>query len=193
MRPAVRAARYLRPGRNALRRRWDRIESSVVIGLVALFLIGGPAVAVAAGRAADRAVLARTHGEQNWRRVPATLSRHDPRRLQSAASGAFTLLARARWRAGGRARTGWVPVSPAQWRRGTAAVWVDPGGRLTGPPGALAHRDLDVALGAASGALGLACVLFLAGAAARGLLDRRRLAGWEAAWQAVGPQWSRRP
>ena len=49
-----------------------------------------------------------------------------------------------------------------------------------------------MSLAAAAGALGLACVLFLAGAAARVALDRRRLAGWETAWRAVGPQWSRR-
>jgi hypothetical protein len=101
MRQAGRAAPFLWPGRNALRRRWDRIESAVVIGLAALFLIAGPA----------------------------------------------------------------------------------------GPP---ADGRLDVSLAAASGALGLGCVLFLAGAGARVLLDRRRMAGWETAWRAVGPQWSRR-
>ena len=103
------------------------------------------------------------------------------------------VLMRARWTAGGSVRTGRVPVSPAQRTRGTAAVWVDAAGRLTGPPGALADRTLEVSLAAASGALGLACVLFLAGAGARVLLDRRRMAGWETAWRAVGPQWSRRP
>jgi hypothetical protein len=76
---------------------------------------------------------------------------------------------------------------------GTAAVWVDADGRPTGPPGALASLDLEVSLAAASAALALACVLVLAGAGARCLLDRQRMAGWEAAWRAVGPQWSRRP
>jgi hypothetical protein len=193
MRQAGRAALFLWPDRNVLRRRWDRIESAVVIGLVALFLIAGPAAAVAAGRAADRAVLAQAHGQQAWRRVTATLIRRDTDRLQSATSGSAALFARARWSAGGRGRTGWVPVSPGQRRRGTAAVWVGADGRLTGPPGALANRDLEVSLAAASGALGLACVLFLAGAGARGVLDRRRMAGWETAWRAAGPQWSRRP
>jgi hypothetical protein len=193
MRQAGRAAPFLRPDRHGLRRRWDRIESAVLIGLAALFLIAGPAAAIAAGRAADRAVLGQARGEQAWHRVTATLIRRDPDDLQSA-SGRSTLLVRARWSAAaGAGRTGWVPVTPAQWKRGTAPVWVDAAGRLTGPPGALAGRPLEVSLAAASGALGLACVLFLAGAGARVLLDRRRMAGRETAWRAVGPQWSRRP
>lgn len=192
MRQPGRAAPFLWPDRNALRRRWDRIESAVVIGLAALFLVAGPAAAIAAGRAADRAVLGQARGERAWHRVTATLIRRDAEDLQSA-SGPSMLLVRARWTAAGSVRAGRVPVSPAQQRRGTAAVWVDAGGRLTGPPGALADRTLEVSLAAASGALGLACVLFLAGAGARVVLDRRRMAGWETAWRAVGPQWSRRP
>lgn len=162
MRQAGRAVRVLWPGRNALRRRWDRIESAVVIGLVALFLIAVPLAAIAAGRAADRSVLRQGHGEQSWRQVTATLSRRDSRRLQSSASG-------------------------------TAAVWAAADGRPTGPPGGRANLDLEVSLTAASTALALACVLVLAGAGARCLLDRQRMAGWEAGWRAVGPQWSRRP
>jgi hypothetical protein len=193
MRQPGRAAPFLWPDRNGLRRRWDRIESAVLIGLAALFLVAGPAAAIAAGRAADRAVLGQARGEQAWRRVTATLIRRDADDLQSA-SGRSMLLVRARWSAAaGAVRTGRVPVSPAQSKRGTAQVWVDAAGRLTGPPGALADRALEVSLAAASGALGLACVLFLAGAGARVLLDRRRMAGWETAWRAVGPQWSRRP
>ena len=45
-----------------------------------------------------------------------------------------------------------------------------------------------------AGALALAVLaVFLAGLALLGrrVLDRRRLAGWEAAWLSVGPQWSR--
>jgi hypothetical protein len=193
MRHGWRTARFLWPGPNALRRRWDRIESAVMIGLAALFVAAGPLAALGAGRAAEHAVLARAHGEQRWRQVTATLTRRDTERLQSPAGGWSQLLVRARWTAGGRARTGWVPATPAERKRGRTAVWVSPGGALTGPPGALADLKLAAGLAAASGAAGLACLLFLAGAAARGLLDRRRLAGWETAWRAVGPQWSRRP
>jgi hypothetical protein len=106
MRQPGRAAPFLWPDRNVLRRRWDRIESAVVISLVALFLIAGPAAAIAAGRAADRAVLGQAHGEQGWRRVTATLIRRDSERLQSATSGLVMLSVRARWRAGGSDRTG---------------------------------------------------------------------------------------
>jgi hypothetical protein len=47
-------------------------------------------------------------------------------------------------------------------------------------------------LGAATGVTTLAAVLVLAGALARGSLNRRRLAGWDADWQATGPRWTTR-
>ncbi len=38
----------------------------------------------------------------------------------------------------------------------------------------------------------LAVALFIAGALAHIVLDRRRLAAWDADWLAKGPDWSRR-
>jgi hypothetical protein len=35
-------------------------------------------------------------------------------------------------------------------------------------------------------------VLFWLAEAGRWVLDRRRLAGWDAAWAAVGPEWTKR-
>jgi hypothetical protein len=37
----------------------------------------------------------------------------------------------------------------------------------------------------------LALILYLLGHTGRFVLDRRRLAGWEDAWRAVGPRWTR--
>ena len=37
----------------------------------------------------------------------------------------------------------------------------------------------------------VAAVLAAVGCAGQRLLDRRRLAGWEADWNAVGPQWTK--
>jgi hypothetical protein len=35
--------------------------------------------------------------------------------------------------------------------------------------------------------------MFLAGVATRLVLNRRRMADWDRAWRAIGPQWSRQP
>jgi hypothetical protein len=46
---------------------------------------------------------------------------------------------------------------------------------------------------AATGAVTvLAAALVIGAAVARRVLDGRRLAGWEAAWTAIGPQWTGR-
>lgn len=84
----------------------------------------------------------------------------------------------ARWTApDGQARTGWIPVSRS--------------GSLTGSP--LQRRQLQERMVLAetltATVLGLMC--FLVGGAGRFLLSRRRLADWDRAWRAVGPQWTR--
>jgi hypothetical protein len=191
MRPAWRRTRILWPDGNILRRRWDRLETVVVISLAALFLIAGPAIAIAAGRLADGSMLRQVRAEHAWHRVTATLASRDARRLETAASSWVVLSARASWTAGGHARTGRVPVSPGTGKHGTVAIWVDAAGRLTGPPSARADLPLEVAVVAASAPLGLACILAMAGVGARGALDRRRLADWENCWRAIGPKWSR--
>jgi hypothetical protein len=74
----------------------------------------------------------------------------------------------------------------------TVRLWVDTTGSPTGP--SLNNRQAVAnevtAAAAASAALGI--MLLCLAWAGRRVLDRRRLAAWEAAWAAVGPQWTRR-
>jgi hypothetical protein len=37
----------------------------------------------------------------------------------------------------------------------------------------------------------VAAIVFLAAVATRLMLNRRRMADWDTAWRAIGPQWSR--
>jgi Sulfate permease family len=67
-------------------------------------------------------------------------------------------------------------------------VWVDPAGRLTGPPFEGSPQGQAV-LGAVLAVMGLGCVLCCAGLVSHGLLGRRRLAAWESDWQLTGSQW----
>jgi hypothetical protein len=71
-------------------------------------------------------------------------------------------------------------------------LWVDRAGWPTGPPpshGAILARE---AIGAIAAILALGAVLLCLAAVARRILDRRRLANWEAAWITVGPEWTQR-
>lgn len=92
----------------------------------------------------------------------------------------------------GRARSGAILVSAGLAADHTVPLWVDGAGLPTGPPpshGALLAREATAGVVAAV-ALGIA--LLCLASAGQWVLDRRRLADWEAAWAAVGPQWTRR-
>lgn len=186
-----RRAGFLWPDANTLRRRADRIESAVTAALLAVMLLTAPAAAFAAGSLADHATRGEARVEQTWHQVTATLEGRGTQHLKSSTSGWTVLSARARWTAGGRVHTGWIPVDPVTPQIRTARVWVNPAGALTGPPGALSNLRLAVALAGLGGVLVIAGLLFLAGLATRIALNRKRMTGWERAWQTVGPQWSR--
>jgi hypothetical protein len=71
-------------------------------------------------------------------------------------------------------------------------VWVDASGAVTSPPPD--HREIVGEVCVAVALTCLASFLLLLGsrALARRALDRRRMRGWEAEWQATGPLWTGR-
>jgi hypothetical protein len=71
-------------------------------------------------------------------------------------------------------------------------VWADRAGPVAGVP--FTHDEITarvIAVGMLAAA-GLAIVVIGLAGEARWLLDRRRLAAWEAAWTSIGPGWTRR-
>jgi hypothetical protein len=71
-------------------------------------------------------------------------------------------------------------------------LWDDAAHSRTNRP--LAHRAVLAveATSAVCATSALAIVLLCLASAGRWVLDRRRLAAWEAAWATVGPQWTKR-
>jgi hypothetical protein len=183
----TRLARRLGLDGNPLRRRTDKIAAAL---LLAVFLIGAPLLSVAAVGWAGRVLAAEQRAEGSWRQVPAVLLQAAP--APDPAAGGVSWVP-ARWTApDGRARTGEIPVSTSLAAGHTVPLWVDAAGSPAGSPlnnGAVLVREAIAAL-IASGALGI--VLLYLARAGRRVLDRRRLADWEAAWAAVGPRWTKR-
>ncbi|HUL25192.1 MAG TPA: hypothetical protein VLW44_05410 [Streptosporangiaceae bacterium] len=187
-------ARWLGLDRNPLRRGTDRAEAWIRIILVLAFLIGAPLACWGAGRwagsVAPTAARAQHAGEH---RVLATL-------LRSVPSGSDSLTelnlswVRARWPVpGGPVRTGYVQA-PAGSRAGrTVQVWLDRSGRPTAAPWPGNQVQGWVLMMAILAPAMLALVLLAAMGLIGHILDRRRLASWQQAWAAVGPQWTRRP
>jgi hypothetical protein len=188
----TRLARRLGLDGNPLRRRTDKIAACAAALLLAAFLIGAPLLSVAAAGWAAHSGAAHQPAGRSWRPVPATVLRAAP--APTAADGVLGYsLVLARWTApDGQVRTGRIPVSARITAGSTVRLWVDAAGSPADPP--LNHRHV-VALEAtavviATATLGI--MLLCLAWAGRRVLDRRRLAAWEAAWAAVGPQWTRR-
>jgi hypothetical protein len=155
--------------------------------LLAAFLAGAPFAAHLAG-SWTYAVSARQAQAQQatFHQVPATLLQSAPWNFSGYGSQV-----NARWKApDGQVRTGPIFVRGAAAAGSTVMVWVTTTGQLTEPPLQRSQVTGRTEFAEALAVAGLAVALLTAGLAGRRLLDRRRLAAWDAEWLATGPRWS---
>jgi hypothetical protein len=174
------------PDRNPLRRRCDRAQAAIATVLVAVFLVGAPLMAPAVGPwAHDSGPRTGQAQPAHWHQVPAVLRTATIQRWAPSPAMAW-----AEWTApGGVKRTGRV-LAPAGLAAGAVVkVWVDAAGRLAGPPAQPGQQGSRALADGMVAVLILAELLWGAGLAARGVVDRRRLAAWDAEWRAIGPTW----
>jgi hypothetical protein len=185
-----RLARRLGLDRNPLRRRTDKVEVCLAAVLIATFLASAPILSMTVvgwvGRNAAAEQLA-THLQQ----VPAIVQKAAPAPPAWELSGYSSVPAR--WTApDGQARAGQILVSGRVPAGHIVRLWVNAAGTPAGPlPGGRAEIANEVAAALAT-IVAVGIVLLCLTCAGRWVLDRRRLAGWEAAWAAVGPQWTKR-
>lgn len=186
-----RFARRWRFDRNPLRRGTDRIETLMLAALVAAFLIGAPFAALATG--------AWLHGMARQTQLAQEASRSQVTAVvlavlpSAGGNGDLIWQARARWKApDGRVVTHEIPVSSDAKAGARLQVWTDRTGDFSFAP-LLDSQVADQAfVGEAGGATTLAAVLGLVGALTHWTLNRRRMAAWDADWQATGPRWTTR-
>ncbi len=177
-------------GRNQLRRPCDRIEGAVVLLLLAAFL-AAIAGTVFLGRhiyESQRAAAARVHPGV------AVLTKNGPYNAGLNWAGQTT----ARWRTSdGRLHSGVLTTqtTPAIWNAPAGdriPVWLTASGQpVAAPPDAAEVIFTSVVIGVAA-AGGAGTVLIGCYGLARLLLDWRRLAAWESAWDLTGPLWTPR-
>ncbi len=186
-----RAVRGARLDRNPLRRRTDHLETCLLAGLFVAAAAGAPFAAQAAGHTwyADA-----THTRQVQLAV-----RHEVAAVlaQSAGGiGEYTLSSQvptlASWKsAGGTLRAGDVPARLGSPSGTLVNVWTDANGYLVSPP-LTVTEVADQTDAARVTAVGGIIVGFMAGTLAiRQLLNRRRMAAWDADWVATARVWNR--
>ncbi len=174
---------------NPLRRTSDVVEAWLLPAVIAVFLILSPLVAGTAAAAVRADNAAAQRATQSWHQVPAVLLRAAPGPMWPG--NTWLVWTPARWPAGGRPHTGDVPAPAGTKAGATVRVWLDRAGSVQVPPPALAYARDRVMVGMLIAVTALALLLAGLTLLIRRILDRRRLAGWAAAWLSVGPQWSR--
>jgi len=188
-----RVLRGRRLDRNPLRRRSDRVETTVLGLLLAAFLAGAPFATHAAGSWAYATSAREAQAQRaSLHQVPATLLKAAPA-WNAYTNGRGVLEVDARWRAAdGQVRTGDVFVLGEAAAGSTVLVWTNRAGQLTGPPFGHTQLARRAQLAAGAAACCLAVALIAAAWLVRRSLNRRRLAAWDADWLATGPRWSPR-
>ncbi len=189
-RPLARLARLLL-GRNELRRSSDRIEGCVVAVLLVAFLTA----TVTAGILAVRTYQSQRAAGARLRPTVAVLSQPGP---DVSAVLVPTATTRASWKLpNGTRRTGLLSTLTAPDisyapRGASVPVWLDHSGQpLLAPPGPV-DMMLNAVFVAVCVIAAAAVLLILCYGVCRMILERHRLAQWESAWTAIGPQWTRR-
>lgn len=190
-----RSMRWLRLDGNPVRRTVDRFEAAIRIALATAFVFVAPPIAVHVGHHIEATGLRAQQQQTGRHRVTATLLRDAPPPSGRLGMAATRPLVQARWTApDGSFRTGDVHAPWGQGAGSTMTIWIDDTGRSADPP---LRRSQLVSRGITASVLtfaALASTVLVTGQVIRLLLDRLRMAGWEAGWSVVEPQWTgRRP
>jgi hypothetical protein len=190
----ARLARQMGLGRNPLRRRTDRIEAWISAALLAAFLIGAPLLSTSFGRWVHQSGVREQRAQQSWHQTAATLMGAVPARPpdESRLSWQDTVRVPAQWLGpAGQRRVGEVSVRVGSRAGQTVLIWVNGSGQLTAAPLLGPELTRRVIGAEVLAPVGLAVFLFGLACLVRRVLNRRRLADWEAAWASIGPRWSR--
>jgi hypothetical protein len=179
----TRLSRRLGSDHNPLRRRSDLIEAWLLPAVIAAFLVLSVPVMIAATWWTHAGDTAARHTERSWHQVPAVLLRATPGPMMTDRGANYWIAwAPARWTAGGRQHVSKIPVVAGTSAGRTVAVWLDRAGHVRIPPLTANEANGRAATAAGAALVALAVLLAGLGALGRWWLDRRRLAGWDAAW-----------
>jgi hypothetical protein len=166
------------------------VETAVLALLVIVFLAAAPLTALAAGSwALASARQAQLAQQASSYRVSALVLKVD---APSAAAWGDPA-AQARWTAhDGKAITGDIPVPLGTTAGSTQQLWTTTDGQLTNPPLEDSQVTGQEYFAEALGVSALAILLAITGLVTRCVLDKRRMAAWDAEWRAAGPHWTTR-
>jgi hypothetical protein len=177
---------------NPLRRRSDMIAAWLLPSAIMIFFALCPAIYVLTGMRVRADNAAARRAEVTWHQVKGVLlqSAAGPQQPASAAS-TWTVLEPVAWVLNGKHQVSNVPVASDTPAGSHVPVLLNQAGTPEMPPLTAAQVADRVFADTLVAVAALAVLLAGLAWAIRRVLDRRRLAGWETEWLAVGPRWSR--
>ncbi len=160
--------------------------------LLASAILASVVLGVLAGNNADSQGLLQQRSERGWRPAIATLEQNA---AQSATDtyGSDVAWVRARWQLpDGQHRSGQVAAELDARAGQKVTIWINSVGQPTwAAPLTSAGVRGQVVSTVTSVVIAIAIVAGIAACGIRVLCNRRRMAGWQRAWDAIGPTWSR--
>jgi hypothetical protein len=180
--------------RNPLRRGTDWIQAVTRVGLLVVFLVCAPLATLSVSRGIFASGLRAGQAQASaWHPVSAVVLPVTPEMAGwSRSLGPFALLT-VRWaNPGGTVQTGKIIVAAKAAAGSTMTVWINGKGRLAHPPVSRAEVSSEVLSAALATPVAVALLLAAMGRLVSLLLDKHRLARWEADWSAVEPRWTHR-
>jgi hypothetical protein len=178
--------------RNPLRRKVDRTEARAMAAIVVVAVLACIVLGALAGYRADSLGLMAQRAERGWRPVAATLEQSAAQSTTDT-SGWEVAWVPARWELpDGQRRSGQVATELDAHAGQKVTIWVNSAGQQTRPPVTSAGVCDGVISAVLSVLLAITIVAIIALGSIRLLCNRRRIAGWQRAWDAIGPTWSRR-
>ncbi|BCL24659.1 hypothetical protein ACPCBX_00850 [Streptomyces tuirus] len=175
--------RWWRWRRNALKRRVDVVEAWVVLAGWVLALLGGVVAGLVAAGTVEQAV-ERQRAES--RQVPAVVVKDAPGPPSAGAASDHRVWGKVRWTApDGSTHRDEARVPPRAPAGSTLSVWVNRSGDLTTPPVSSGEAWLHTVMAGALGGVFAGSAALGATWLARLLLDRRRMAQWDAEWERI--------
>ena len=111
-----------------------------------------------------------------------------PQALNPDGAGYITMVP-VRWTLDGVAHTGTVKAPAGTPAGTTVTIWTGPSGEQVGPPLAASQVAHQATLAGVLAVTVLAVTIIVSALVIRWILDRRRMAAWDAEWSATGPHW----
>lgn len=187
-----RVLRGLRPDRNPLRRTYDRAETYILAGLLAASAAAAPFAAQAASHFAYDAAL---HA-QRAQRASEHPVRAELTQLATGADDGYSMTGyvpvRATWTSATGVRHTADVMAPAGTKKdSTMTIWTDAAGNVVNPPLLTSQVAGQGQLGAVGAVAGLAALYLCGAVVVRRVLNRCRLAAWDADWRVTAPAWNR--